>query len=183
MSSSGTSTGWPQDEGLIDWYRSTLRNLLDVFDASPADHECLTFLPAPTPLIMWARRQASEIAVHRYDAAHARGVGSHFEPAFAADMLAELLHGFAPRMRARHVTGEHVLRVVLTDVGDRYDVTMGPSGVRTHPPGASCDLTVSGTAADIYLLMWNRPAGPTIRLDGNRRVLNTWRETCRIEWL
>ncbi len=46
---------------------------------------------------MWSRRQASEIAIHRFDAENARGVSSHFEPEFAADMLDELLSGFAPR--------------------------------------------------------------------------------------
>ena len=66
----------------------------EVIGATPADHQCLTFLPAPSPLVMWARRQAAEIAVHRYDAEAARGVESTFDPSFASDMLDELLMGY-----------------------------------------------------------------------------------------
>lgn len=177
------ATGWPADADLVTWYRSTLTNLTDVLGTAPDDHHCLTFLPAPSPLIMWARRQASEIAVHRCDAEAARGRPSRFEPRFAADMLDELLTGFAPRMRPLDATNDCVLRVAAEDVGDHYVITMGPSGIRTEHHGDHHDLAISGSAADLYLLMWNRPKGPSIRLDGDARVLDLWRETCRIEWL
>jgi len=36
--------------------------------AAPPDLRCWTFLPAPSPLAMWARRQAHETTVHRVDA-------------------------------------------------------------------------------------------------------------------
>lgn len=34
-----------------------------VLESAPADVAAFTFLPAPTPLAIWARRQASEIAM------------------------------------------------------------------------------------------------------------------------
>ena len=37
------------------------------------DLECWTFLRAPSPLAMWARRQAHETAIHRVDAELAAG--------------------------------------------------------------------------------------------------------------
>lgn len=178
------TSGWPADDGLVEWYRSTLMLLIDVLAATADDHECLTFVPAPTARLMWARRQASEIAIHRFDAESAVGRTSSFEPEFAADMLDELLVGFAPRMRARGVAHEHVLRLVAQDVGDQYTVTIGPDGIRTDTEAdvAGHHLEVVGTAADLYVLMWNRPSSPTIRLTGDERVLDIWRETCRIEW-
>jgi len=36
--------------------------------SAPPDLDCLTFLAAPSPLAMWARRQAHETAIHRVDA-------------------------------------------------------------------------------------------------------------------
>ena len=60
-------------------------------------HDMPTFLPAPSPLAMWARRQAHETAIHRYDAQHATGTSAGFDPAFASDGIDELVSGFAPR--------------------------------------------------------------------------------------
>ncbi len=176
------TAGWPDDDGLVDWYRSTLQLLLHVIRTMPDDHRCLTFLPAPSPLVMWARRQACEIAIHRHDAEIARGRPTGFDRRFAADMLDELLLGFAPRMRAAAGSDERVMRVVATDVGRRLDVVLSASGVRVIPPAGDADLVVSGTAADLAVLLWNRPAGPSIDLDGDPGTLELWRETCRVEW-
>lgn len=173
----------PDDDRLVGWYRSTLANLVEVIDATPSDHECLTFLPAPSPLIMWARRQASEIAVHRYDAEAARGVESSFEPSFAADMLDELLAGFAPRMRAGHLDHDRVLHIAASDVGQEYVVTLSPSGLEVGRTGGPADLSVQGSVADLYLLLWNRPMGSTVTMDGDTRVLDDWRQACQIEWI
>ena len=40
----------------------------------PTTCECWTFLPAPSPRAMWARRQAHETAIHRVDAQLAAGL-------------------------------------------------------------------------------------------------------------
>lgn len=173
----------PGDDRLVAWYRSTLANLVEVIEATPSDHQCLTFVPAPSPLHMWARRQASEIAVHRYDAEAARGVATHFEPAFAADMLDELMVGFAPRMRASHLDDERVLHVVSTDTADEYLVTLDASGLSIQRESGEADLRVSGSIADLYVLLWNRPAGPTVVTDGDAGVLDDWARSCRIEWI
>ncbi len=177
------TTGWPEDAALVGWYRSTLENLIDVIESMPADHRCLTFLPATSPLVMWARRQACEIAIHRHDADTARGYTTRFEPSFAADVLDELLHGFAPRMGVRDATAEQVIQVVAEDVGDQHLVTMGPSGVHTERADGPHDLMISGSAADLSVLLWNRSAGPSLRLEGDDAALDRWRESCRIEWI
>ena len=173
----------PGDERLISWYRSTVANLVDVIEAMPEDHECLTFLPAPSPLVMWARRQASEIAVHRCDAEVARGVVPHVEPDFASDMLDELVCGFATRMRAGRLDRDRVLHVSADDVGDDYLITLSPSGLTVAADAGPADLRVSGSVADLYLLLWNRDAGPTVVFDGDATVLDDWSEACRIEWI
>ena len=43
-------------------------NLIEALDSASPDLEAWTFLPAPSPLAMLARRQAHETAIHRYDA-------------------------------------------------------------------------------------------------------------------
>ena len=65
---------WPEDDRLIAWYLETNANLVQTLESAPADVEAWTFLPAPSPLAMWARRQAHETAVHRFDGEKAAGL-------------------------------------------------------------------------------------------------------------
>jgi uncharacterized protein (TIGR03083 family) len=176
--------GFPDDEDLVAWYRACLARLVDVLGSAPVDVEAFTFLPAPTPLTMWARRQASEIAVHRHDAEHARGVVSHFDPEFAGDMLDELLSGFARHYEVVGLDRARVLRVVATDVDEEWWLTLGPKGVRTSRRGTRADLTIAGTAAELYLDLWNRPSSDSsIDLVGDAGLLDVWRDNCRVVWI
>jgi uncharacterized protein (TIGR03083 family) len=82
----------PADDGaLVDWFREGHAGLVRRLEAAPPDLACWSFLPAPTPLAFWARRQAHETAIHRADAQGSGGAVTPFQPAFAADGLDELL--------------------------------------------------------------------------------------------
>lgn len=176
------ATEWPIDRELVRWYRATHANLLDVLRSGPLDVAAFTFLPAPTPLTMWARRQASEIAVHRYDVEQARGLESDFAPTFASDMLDELLTGFPPLYGPASTDVVRVLRVVATDVDEQWWLRMGPSGITTSRSGSEADLITSGTAADLYIALWNRTSGSDLDLVGDPDVLDVWRNSCRVVW-
>jgi len=175
---------WPDDADLVAWYRRTKENLVQVLESAPADHHCFSFLPAPTPVTMWSRRQASEIAIHRFDAEQARGITTHFEPAFAADMLDELLSGFAPRSGSEEmgVDSERLLHVHAHDVDEHWYLTIGPNGVATDRDGGDADLTVTATAAELYLLMWNRTDESSVTLAGDAELMGVWRTSCRVRW-
>ncbi|MGB0114678.1 MAG: maleylpyruvate isomerase family mycothiol-dependent enzyme [Ilumatobacteraceae bacterium] len=176
------ASGWPDDGDLVSWYSATHTNLVDVLRHAPPDVQAFSFLPAPTPLTMWARRQASEIAIHRFDAEQARGMESSFAPSFASDMLDELLSGFAPLYRDAGTELTEVLRVVATDVDEQWWVTMGPSGTTTSRTACDADLTLAGSAADLYLTLWNRTPGTTLDVVGDRGVLDSWGRRCRVVW-
>jgi uncharacterized protein (TIGR03083 family) len=176
------ASSWPDDRDLVAWYRQTNENLVRVLESLPADHECVTFLPAPTPLTMWSRRQASEIAIHRFDAEVSRGIPTTFEPSFAADMLDELLSGFAPGERELPVESEHVLHIDATDTNDQWHLTIRPQGMTTSREGGDADLTVRGKASELYLLFWNRTADSTVSLTGDTDLMDLWRDNCRVRW-
>ncbi len=172
----------PDDHELVSWYRATNRNLIDVLESVPPDVGACCFLPAPSPLVMWARRQASEIAVHRFDAEAAGQVSSHFDPEFAGDMLDELLSGFAPMRRSAEASTERTLLVDAVDVGERWWLTIGPNAIETARTGDEHDLRVVGTAAQLYLTMWNRRPEVPVQLDGDASVLELWSRSCQVVW-
>ena len=174
---------WPSDEDLVDWYLSTNANLVRVLESAPPDLECFTFLPAPSPVAMWARRQASEIAIHRFDAESASGVTTGFDPLLAADCLDELLCGFAPLRGGRlKVTREQTLHVHAQDTGDDWHLSIGPEVITTSRRSGPADLTLTGTAADLYLVLWNRAEDSRIAFSGDSELLNVWHRDFLIRW-
>ncbi|MDX3115828.1 MULTISPECIES: maleylpyruvate isomerase family mycothiol-dependent enzyme [Streptomyces] len=178
--------GEPPDldgEPLLDWFRQGHLRLVDTLsDASP-DLACWHFLPAPSPLAFWARRQAHETAVHRVDADAARGrdldeVARDMDAGFAADGIDELLRGFHARAKSRVRTQEPaVLRVRATDRADAvWTVRLSaepPVTVRGSEGAADCEL--SGPAATLYLSLWNRLPLPAA--SGDASLATLWRET------
>jgi uncharacterized protein (TIGR03083 family) len=173
---------WPEDDDLADSYLATNTNLVSVLEAAPIDLDTWTFLPAPSPRQMWARRQAHETAIHRYDAESASGVVTGFDTSFAADGLDEVLMGFAPRTDELPLD-RHVRMVVAPDdVPDRWTVTLGPDGIDTVPHAGTADLALSGTASDLYLAMWNRGDDSAITTTGDLGVLDIWRNRHRARW-
>jgi uncharacterized protein (TIGR03083 family) len=174
---------WPADDDLVDWYLRTNANLVRALEsASPAD-EMPTFLPAPSPLAMWARRQAHETAVHRFDAENASGSGSGFDPAFAADGIDELVRGFAPRADQFPTTSTRTALIDAQDTDDRWHLTFAPDGITAvRGEGASADLTLTGAASDLYLVLWNRAADSTITVRGDQELLDLWHRNMRVRW-
>lgn len=173
---------WPDDDDLVDHYLATNANLVRELRSAPADLDAMTFLVAPSPLAMWARRQAHEISIHRLDAQSASGSMTGFESRLAADGIDELLMAFAPRRNTLPIEDTKTMAVHASDVGDHWLVTMGPDGIDTERRDGPADLRLTGRAADVYPAMWNRGIAPTIEIVGDQSVLRTWSGSHRVRW-
>jgi uncharacterized protein (TIGR03083 family) len=173
---------WPDDNELVDWYLETNANLVRVLEAAPPDLDCPTFLPAPSPLAMWARRQAHETAVHRFDAENAVGTASGFDPVFASDGIDEMLAGFAPRKGDFPVTSPQAMVVHATDTDERWHVTLAPDGITTVRSDGPSDVILAGDASDLYLTVWNRGDDLNVSVTGDRELLETWHSSLRVRW-
>lgn len=173
---------WPDDEKLVSWYLETNANLVKTLEAAPPDTDSWTFLPAPSPLAMWARRQAHETAVHRFDAENAAGIASEFDPVLASDGVDELVAGFAPRKEEFPVDRDRTMIVHATDTDDRWHITLAPTGITTVRSGGPADVTLSGAASDLYLTLWNRGEDSSIDVTDDHEVLELWHDNVRVRW-
>jgi len=174
---------WPEDYGLIAWFREGLSRLVHTLASAPSDLNCLTFLAAPSPLAMWARRQAHETAIHRVDAESPGSTITKFHPAFAADGVDELLSCFITRPgRGPKVSSPCSIHVHTTDTCDDWYMQIGLENVVTSRHSNPADCTITGTASDLYLLLWNRRNDAGINVNGDRNLLSLWREGVRIRW-
>jgi uncharacterized protein (TIGR03083 family) len=169
----------PGDDKLLQWVRDGHRDLLKTLRAAPDDVECFTFLPAPSSLAFWARRQAMETAVHRVDVEAPAGAVTPVDEAQALDGLEEILLGFG----ARRSSFEPGTMRLEPDGGDPWLVVLGPDGAQasTVKPehDLAADVTISGTASDVYLWTWNRPASVTVT--GDSAVAEQWAKV-QVRW-
>jgi uncharacterized protein (TIGR03083 family) len=155
--------GAPPGADRFDWVSSGHAALVGALRAAPPDLECWTFLSAPSPLAMWARRQAHETAVHRVDAEQAAGSPQTPVPSdLAVDGIDELLLAFfgRPPRRPLDVPGGAVtLGLEVVGTGERWTVRVSRSGVEAKGgagDGEGPDVRVRGTPSDLYLLLWHR---------------------------
>lgn len=178
----------PADDVLLDWYRSGHADLVRTLSEAPDDLACWAFLPAPSPLAFWARRQSHETTVHRVDADLAAGGGvAAIEPRLAEDGVDELLTCFVhDRNRRLRADVPWTLAVHATDVPADWFVAVGPERptARRTPGREPADVTVSGTAADLYLALWNRVPWDRVEVDGLSRdeLVGRWAERVRVRW-
>lgn len=173
----------PGDEQLLDWVRAGHADLVRSLQHPPEDLQCWSFLPAPSPLAFWARRQAHEIAMHRADAQLAAGDTPSFDAAFAADGIDELLVGFFARPGRRFVADPPVrLGLRAADTGDAWTFTIGPDGRQTTREPGDADCVVTGTAATLYQLVWNRGDRDGCTVEGDETVLDLYRDKAAIKF-
>ncbi|MFB7914440.1 maleylpyruvate isomerase family mycothiol-dependent enzyme [Streptomyces sp. NPDC056061] len=174
---------------LLDWFREGHGHLVETLRAAPTGLECWTFMPAPSPLAFWARRQAHETTIHRVDAESARGGRLSQVPTDrAVDGIDELLRGFhgTARSRVRSTTPLSLrLRATDTDVG--WTVRLSSEPPRTVRDGTSAaadpaDCELSGTAGELYLTLWNRLPLSALDLTGNPEPARIWRESSAVTW-
>ena len=185
--------GGAPDPDLLDWFRVGHVALVETLTAADPALECATFMPAPSSLAFWARRQAHETAIHRADAESAAGKIPEYLAGFAADGIDELITGFGRRRKYQPAVGPGtdggLLRVVATDTGDTWSVEAHEGHLQPRrgtggnaPDGAGC--TVSGAASSIYLYLWNRlDAGQAdVTVTGDDGMLALWQASVRVRW-
>jgi uncharacterized protein (TIGR03083 family) len=175
--------------GLLDWFADGVAELLDTLRSVAPDVPAAVFLrDAPAPRHFWARRQAHETTIHAVDALAGalRRVPTTAEAAVdvdvAVDGIDELLTGFLPRGRSGLADGAPLtVAVVPTDADRAWTCSVaGGQLVTTREHAAGAEAVLSGTAAQLYLGLWNR--GSEITATGSPGVLERWHEVHRIEW-
>lgn len=171
------------DGELVDWVRTGHRALVETLSCADPGIDCWSFLPAPSPLSFWSRRQAHETAIHRADAESALGGRPDWTPAFAADGVAELFEGFFARPSGRLRSDPPcVMSVAATDADAAWTIRIEPNGRRIVRGVEPADLAVRGCARDLYLLLWNRCGAERVILDGDPRPLEVWRRNATVRW-
>jgi uncharacterized protein (TIGR03083 family) len=171
----------PSDATLGEWFREGHAALVHALRTADPELACWSFLPAPSPLAFWARRQAHETAIHRIDAQQTVGEVTEVPAAFAADGIAELLEGFFARSRGSLVADPPVsLGVRTEDTAQTWTIHIGQDGRRITTGTEPADLVLTGSSEALYLALWNRSDLAAVHAEGDRTVWKLWQDKARI---
>jgi hypothetical protein len=137
----------------------------------------------------WARRQCHETTIHAVDAmSAARGsvppaAETWIHAELAADGVDELLMGFVPRRRTGLELPEPRTVVVrTTDTRQAWTLSAGDGRTTSsvgEPAAGAADVELSGTAAQVYLALWNR--GDEVSCT-DPALLERWRSDVQVLW-
>lgn len=177
------------DHQLADWLHVGASDLIAVLNSVAADVDALVFLnDAGHPRDFWARRQAHETTIHAVDGLAAvlgrlptaaeSGIGA----AVAVDGIDELLCGFFTRGRSKLYRSSPVaVRVAPDDAVTEWTFRAGAEGASVNRvSNQDADVSFTGTAAQLYLGLWNR--GDEISSAGDPAVLDHWRAVQQVTW-
>ncbi|MGW5523355.1 maleylpyruvate isomerase family mycothiol-dependent enzyme [Gordonia sp. NPDC003950] len=165
----------PAGAAVIDWYAVGRDLLMQALTSRDPDEPARTFVGERT-VAFWYRRQAHELAVHRWDleSATAPGAQTPIDADLAGDGIDEWLEVFVPRFiaagdpvpdevlgRTIHLHAhDHTDRHwVLRPTTERFDVSDDP---------AEADVAIRATADDLLLTVWHRRALDDADVVGDR---------------
>jgi uncharacterized protein (TIGR03083 family) len=182
--------GGPDDAELIADYRRGHAALVRTLRQASPGIECATFMPASSPLAFWARRQAHETAIHRFDAQAARPGGppdpvGAFDPVFADDGIDELIMGFAARRRYRlRSDSARSMAVRPADAAGRWHIRLADGTTEVSRGDAPADCVLAGPAPGLYAFLWNRSdaAKSAVTITGDPRILADWTSSVSVTW-
>jgi uncharacterized protein (TIGR03083 family) len=176
-------------EQLLGWFMDGVRALLQTLRSVDSEVPAPVFLKdAPPPRHFWARRQAHETTMHAVDALGAAlgrvptASEAGIDPDVAVDGVDELLTGFFPRGRSK-LGGEMEplpVAVVPTDSDRRWSFSVVEGRLTTERlQRADAGTVLSGSAAQLYLGLWNRGAEIT---ESGQPLLDRWRDVQHVTW-
>ncbi len=129
-------------------------------------------LVGPGPVAFWHRRQLHETLVHLWDLRTAGGLGVDADPSVWADGVDEVVTMVEPRQVRLGRIAPLTRSVALA-----ADDTTGSWLLGAHQPAdpvTSADVTVTGSARSLALVLWHRlaPDDAGLTIDGDRATLD-----------
>ena len=176
-------------EGLTAFFSEATASLHGALTAASPEDRAWTWAAEQTVGFV-VRRQAHEALIHRVDAELTAGSRTLMDPRLSADGVDEVLRVMfsdLPAWASFTPDPEGPLRVVATDTDRSWKVTTGrfrgtsPSSGRTYDEpaldvareddGVPAAATITGSAADLDCLLWNRPPPGRVTRAGEAPVL------------
>ncbi len=166
----------PSDDELAVWIVDGAAGLTAAIEAGDPDAETWHPFPLEQRRWVWARRQAIETAIHRWDAEQAGGAAAPIDPRLATDGVHEYVEMGLPRVLRREQVGapDASLHLHCTDVDGEWLLWGDGGDYRMLPIHDKGDAALRGTAADLLLVLMGRVDRSAIEVLGDPAAAAAW---------
>jgi uncharacterized protein (TIGR03083 family) len=169
----GTSDLSAVPRGLVDWFEEGASILIETLAGADPDEPVWSW-SANKRVAHYLRMMPIETAVHRWDAQLAHGRNEPIDRALAVDGIDHTFDVMMPFRRAQANTplgGGESYRFLQTDGPGVWTVRfVGEPKVARDDKG-SVDVTLAGTASDLFLFLWQRRARSDSAVEGDGDLL------------
>jgi len=166
-----TPAGFP----VFDFVKAGARRLVDALDQADPRDPCWSWTDDRT-VHFWARRQANELAIHRWDAQCALGRTEPIEHEQALDSIQELFD-IRPFRPGGPTPGHgETVHLHCTDGEGEWFARFEPDAAVVTHEHAKADVAARGTASDLLLLMWGRIPVDQVEVFGDASLFASWRD-------
>ncbi|HVA10347.1 MAG TPA: maleylpyruvate isomerase N-terminal domain-containing protein [Acidimicrobiales bacterium] len=167
----------PGDAGVAEWIGEIGTTLCDQLGATSPDQPMWSWVPGRENAAFAARRAANELAVHRYDAQTCRGSAKPIDTSLAVDGIEEIfvmVEAWRARDDRTGTGNGETLCLQATDADAAWVLCLTPDGTEVTRSAGDADLTISGKASDLELLLYQRPTIGAVTQDGDTSSLVAW---------
>ncbi len=168
------------DVDLADWLRVGAATLAEGLAAADPQAETWHVFAVERKIWVWARRQAMETAVHRWDAEAAIAGRAELDAELAGQGVLEYFELAVPRILKRQGVLAPTVRlgVHCHDLGGGVggDVTVWTDGDGYHwtTEHRDVDATLSGPSASLLLLLMGRADRSQVTITGDTGAADAW---------
>jgi len=161
----------PEGDALLDFLGSGYGLMADALESVPPTERVWSWTDDGTAAF-WARRQAHELAVHRYDAQLAAGFSEPIDRELAVDGIQEVFDILPFRTSGRTGPGHgETIHLHCTDGEGEWLIRHNPDGVEVTREHAKGDVAARGSASDLLLMLWGRIQPEQLEVFGNAELL------------
>jgi uncharacterized protein (TIGR03083 family) len=159
------------------WLRAGATDLIDAVQV--ANGPVWTFF-GPGQGTFWLRRMLHDTIVHHADAAFATGNAFDVAPDLATDAISEWLEVLTnpvtqtlrPALAELRGTGQRIQ--VRPETGPGWLITRFPDGVRWSRSTDAADATLTGSVANLLLVLSRRRPLSEVAITGDRDLVDHW---------
>jgi uncharacterized protein (TIGR03083 family) len=164
---------FPSGLALVDFVAEGYRFLSDVLAGAGPSEPCWSWTDDHT-VGFWSRRQANELAVHRWDVQNAAGAPEPIDRDLAIDGIQELFDILPFRPGGPPTGTGETIHLHCTDGDGEWLMRLGADGVSVVNEHAKGDVAARGSANDLLLMMWGRLPVDQVETFGDASLLTRW---------
>jgi uncharacterized protein (TIGR03083 family) len=179
----------PEGVDLLTWLRDSYAALrAELVERGPGAAS-YTWWPGDQTVGFWYRRMAQETAVHRVDVEAAHDAVTPIDDQLAVDGIDEVLERFIggdwseypPEAWEGVSPDAGAGRTVAVRSGDQaWRVTMSPDRMDLARQAGPADATITGEPSEVLLALWGRRPLSAVRIEGDRSVVDAFRDRLRL---